>query len=252
MQISVAAALILTLLGVCLSQFARPGRFEYAFFIFSIRMHACSMSGRYVSCGRHHASTCDGCVAKVPWNQASRYCNGNCKWSGGRCIRRRSMNPSLKRRGGKWDRWKLDFLFILIVLGACNCGKPKMSGGIEHHISYGDTADPKQYPWIVYLMERRLTTNGTRKWDCTGAMIDHQHVLTAGHCVMRGYGPPYRPDRVTVYQQKKDKTNKMEVAEIRVHGSFANNPSQRIEPLRSHDIAVLRLKHPRTDSIRFV
>ena len=36
MQISVAAALILTLLGVCLSQFARPGRSKYAFRIWAI------------------------------------------------------------------------------------------------------------------------------------------------------------------------------------------------------------------------
>ena len=141
-------------------------------------------------------------------------------------------------------------LFVYLdILGACNCGKPKMSGGIEHHISHGDIADPEQYPWIVHVIELRKTTNGTKKNGCTGSMIDHQHVLTAGHCVMKGYGPPYKLENVKVYTGKDrsslDNANKMDVAEIRVHRSFVNNPKS----IYHHDIAVVRLKHPRTDLI---
>ena len=85
---------------------------------------------------------------------------------------------------------------------------------------------------------------------CTGAVIDNMHVLTAAHCVQdvqRGFAD-LSPGSIKVYLGN-DWRNPMDVAEIYIHESwkYAVKKYSQFAVYFSHDIAIMRLKHPRTD-----
>ena len=148
------------------------------------------------------------------------------------------------------DRGNFIFTNNLFIQDSCNCGKAKTSirngrvSDIEHHISHGDDADPDQYPWIVRLRSKQPGGYGR----CTGAVIDHMHVLTAAHCVQDGQGSDLSPGSIDVYLGN-DWRKPMDVAKIYIHKSWKNARKMYslFAVLLSHDIAVMRLKHPRTD-----
>ena len=93
--------------------------------------------------------------------------------------------------------------------------------------------DPeKYYPWIVFL------DNG-----CTGAMLDHLHVLTAASCISEEVKTD--PSALKVYSGN-DRVFFMTVAKIRVHPSYkeAEDAGKSVgEAVQSSsDIAVVMLK----------
>ena len=53
--------------------------------------------------------------------------------------------------------------------------KTKSKSGIVHHIAHGVKAETEKYPWIVKI-------SMPKNKICTGAIVDHQHVLSAAHC----------------------------------------------------------------------
>ena len=150
------------------------------------------------------------------------------------------------------DRGNFIFTNNLFIQDSCNCGKAKKSArsvrdsDVEHHISHGGFADPDQYPWIVRLQTRKP---GGGYGICTGAVIDHMHVLTAAHCVRDNLRDlDLSPESIKIYLGN-DWRKPMDVAKIYIHESWksAFKKYSEFAVFLSHDIAVMRLKHPRTD-----
>ena len=150
------------------------------------------------------------------------------------------------------DRGNFIFTNNLFIQDSCNCGKAKKSArsvrdsDVEHHISHGGFADPDQYPWIVRLQTRKP---GGGYGICTGAVIDNMHVLTAAHCVRDNLRDlDLSPESIKIYLGN-DWRKPMDVAKIYIHESWksAYKKYSQFAVFLSHDIAVMRLKHSRSD-----
>ena len=123
--------------------------------------------------------------------------------------------------------------------------KTKSKSGIVHHIAHGVKAETEKYPWIVKI-------SMPKNKICTGAIVDNQHVLSAAHCFHEKEKDSTQnvmriAEGLKVYLGN-DKNNPMEVSKIIMHESY-NIRDYPGSLINSHDIAVLKLKYPRTDLI---
>ena len=54
---------------------------------------------------------------------------------------------------------------------------------IENRIVGGEEAPIGRYPWLALLGYDRKRNDGNMTWECGGALIGDQFVLTAAHCI---------------------------------------------------------------------
>ena len=54
---------------------------------------------------------------------------------------------------------------------------------IETKIVGGEEAPIGRYPWLALLGYNRNQNTGNTSWECGGALIGDQFVLTAAHCI---------------------------------------------------------------------
>lgn len=109
---------------------------------------------------------------------------------------------------------------------------PRVIGGIE--------ATPGAWPFMVSLIDSSAPTSADGQF-CGGTLIGPRHVLTAAHCVDRGYGP-IEPSQVVVQIGGGDLSfaplsGTEEVIGVAVHPSFNPNTLE-------NDLAILKLRNP--------
>lgn len=100
----------------------------------------------------------------------------------------------------------------------------------------GRPADPKDWPWMAALLQKR----GNDQY-CGGTLITDRHVLTAAHCML-----PFSKNDIIVRLGEYDFTkatdnnpSDFDVVDIRMHVDYDKNTQE-------NDIALLKLDRPST------
>lgn len=74
------------------------------------------------------------------------------------------------------------------------CGK-RLVSHIEGLIRDGFTTHPGDFPWHAAIF---VSNDDQTTYTCGGTLINHNHVLTAGHCVFQDDGLLVGPERFSV------------------------------------------------------
>ena len=120
----------------------------------------------------------------------------------------------------------------------CNCGEAKERPTHWNRIAGGEKVGVDEFPWIV-----SLDYKWSKKFICTGALIDSTHMLTAAHCV---WGDRDRPSNLRVILAINNKSQihlqpqhvAVEVVKIDLHPSYKDTF---IKDKNGSDVAVLTL-----------
>nr|CAD7206115.1 unnamed protein product [Timema douglasi] len=114
---------------------------------------------------------------------------------------------------------------VIIMVVACATAAP--------HIIGGRNANEGEFPYQISLQRKNYFGGGSYHW-CGGSLIDHQHVLTAAHCVTGVPLEEYLVIPGLLNITYGNTSPNYSVAEIFIHEYFSSDELY-------NDIAVLKL-----------
>lgn len=160
-----------------------------------------------------------------------------------------------KKKGGEReredDRYKKDriqsvifinmlflFVFLLSLINGQQqtrpCGTMQSYFSADSRIVGGETASAFAWPWQVYI-----TSQG--QFKCGGTLIDRQHIVTAGHCII-GVSSNVKDFLVRVGAHNMVQQGYYSGTFYRVDAIFVNENYVSAE--YGYDIAIMRLARP--------
>ncbi|XP_065565648.1 trypsin-1-like [Artemia franciscana] len=103
----------------------------------------------------------------------------------------------------------------------------------------GNEAVPGEFPWMAGIF---LTNRGYPRLFCGGSLIDHQHILTAAHCVNQTYHRPQPADLVVRLNEFdiSSKDDGLDTLHVNVEKIFVH-PLWNEKEFKD-DLAILRLE----------
>ena len=132
---------------------------------------------------------------------------------------------------------KAVLILCVIILLLTSCSAEDCICGIENaspRIINGHVANPGQFPWVVYILNRDLMMS------CTGSIISDRHIVTAAHCLS-----PRHQDPASLFvftAQGCGKSNLFAGKQIRVRKAFRHAAYS--TRTGGNDIGLLQLDRP--------